>query len=183
MPTDVCVTILLFFCKKYLHILRRFLRRFLRGFLRRFLRQFCAGFCAGFCASPSARSHRSRMAIASQSHRRRIAAMRPHRIAKASRRWRLAELHLPVVHPTRCTQTEDVEPQQWALCEAMMRTHVAVMVERLWPDDSAKVMSGEPSDDEYRVDSESSQHNPHKKLKQSNHEMQYCAQYLSSKLE
>jgi hypothetical protein len=42
------------------------------------------------------------------------------------------ELHMPVVQPTRCTRTEEVEPrQQRALGEVMMRTYVEVMVERL----------------------------------------------------
>jgi hypothetical protein len=81
---------------------------------------------------------RGRIAIASLLHRRRIAVASPHRIAATSRRWRLAEsmltsleLHLPVVHPTCCTRTEEVEPPQLALGEAMMRTHLEVMIERL----------------------------------------------------
>jgi hypothetical protein len=41
------------------------------------------------------------------------------------------ELHLPVVHPTLCKRAEEVEPQQWALGEAMMRTNVEVMTRRL----------------------------------------------------
>jgi hypothetical protein len=77
---------------------------------------------SGFCASPSARSHRSRIAIASPLHRR--IASPPHRVA--GELPTSLELHLPVVHPTRCTRTEEVEPQQWALGEAMMRTHVEV---------------------------------------------------------
>jgi hypothetical protein len=89
----------------------------------------CADFCAGFCAvaSPSALSHRSRVAVASPLHR--SIASQPHRVAGDLPT--LLELHLPVVYPTRCTRTEEVEPQPWALCEAMMRTHVKVMVERL----------------------------------------------------
>ncbi len=36
---------------------------------------------------------------------------------------------MPVVQPTRCTRTEEVEPQQqWALGEVMMRTLVEVQV-------------------------------------------------------
>ncbi len=34
------------------------------------------------------------------------------------------ELHLPVVQPTRCTRTEEVDPQKRALGEALMLTHV-----------------------------------------------------------
>ncbi len=33
--------------------------------------------------------------------------------------------------PTRCTRTEEVEPRQRAMGEAMMRLHVKVIVERL----------------------------------------------------
>ena len=48
---------------------------------------------------------------------------------------------MPVVQPTGCTRTEEVEPrQQQALGEVMMRTNVEVMVERLWLDGPAKVM-------------------------------------------
>jgi hypothetical protein len=70
--------------------------------------------------------------VSAQLHRRLrglIAVASPHRIASLTS----LELHLPVVHwqPTRCTRTEEVEPHQWALDEAMMRTHVEVMVERL----------------------------------------------------
>ena len=52
------------------------------------------------------------------------------------------ELQLPVVPPTRCTRTEEVEPQQRALVDAMMMTQVEVVVERLWLDDPAEVMRG-----------------------------------------
>jgi hypothetical protein len=52
-PTCCIVTILLYFLQKYLHILRQFLRRFPRRFLRG---------CIAVCA------------VASPSHRRRIAA-------------------------------------------------------------------------------------------------------------
>jgi hypothetical protein len=66
-----------------------------------------------------------RIAVASLLHRRRIAvASPPHRVA--GELPTSLELHLPVVHPTRCTRTEEVEPQQWALGEAMTRTHVEV---------------------------------------------------------
>jgi hypothetical protein len=61
------ITVLLYFCKKYLHILRRFLRRFLRWFLRWFLRG-----CIAVCAVAS---------VASLLHRCRIAVASPHRIA------------------------------------------------------------------------------------------------------
>jgi hypothetical protein len=65
----------------------------------------------------------------------RIAVASPHRIGAASSRYRrLAtslELQLPVVPPTRCTRTEEVEPQQRALVDAMMMTQVEVVVERL----------------------------------------------------
>jgi hypothetical protein len=48
---------------------------------------------------------------------------------------------MPVVQPTRCTRTEEVEPRlQWALGEVMMRTCVEVMVERLRLVGPAKVM-------------------------------------------
>ena len=51
------------------------------------------------------------------------------------------ELHMPVVQPTRCTRTEEVEPRlQWALGEVMMRACVEVMVERLRLVGPAKVM-------------------------------------------
>ena len=51
------------------------------------------------------------------------------------------ELHMPVVQPTRCTRTEEVEPRlQRALGEVMMRTYVEVMVERLRLVGPAKVM-------------------------------------------
>jgi hypothetical protein len=64
--------------------------------------------------------------VSAQSHRRLcglIAVASPHRIASLTS----LELHLP----TRCTLTEEVQPNQRALDEAMMRTHVEVMVERL----------------------------------------------------
>ena len=84
---------------------------------------------------------RGRIAVASPSHRRIASA--PHRIGAASHRHRITslhetqalptslELHMPVVQPTRCTRTEEVDPQQRALGEVMMRTYVEVMVERL----------------------------------------------------
>jgi hypothetical protein len=57
--------------------------------------------------------------------------MASQREAQASCRLHFLELHMPVVQPTRCTRTEEVEPQQqWALGEVMMRTFVEVMVER-----------------------------------------------------
>jgi hypothetical protein len=60
------------FLQKYLHILRRFLRRFPRRFLRG---------CIAVCA------------VASPSHRRRIAVASPHSIAAASHRRSIASLH------------------------------------------------------------------------------------------
>jgi hypothetical protein len=98
-----------------------------------------------YSAPVSARLHRRLrgrgIAVASPLHRRRIAAS--HRSRIASPQHRIAaqnagdlptslELHMPVVQPTRCTRTEEVEPrQQRALGEVMMRTYVEVMVERL----------------------------------------------------
>ena len=68
------------FLQKYLHILHRFLRRFiLHRFLRRSLCAASARLCRRLC---------SRIAVASPSHRRRIAVASPHRIGAASRRWR-----------------------------------------------------------------------------------------------
>jgi hypothetical protein len=95
---------------------------------------FCTGFCAGFCliASSSARSHRSYIAVTTPSHRRRIAALHRRRIASLHEMQGTSlKLHLSVVQPTRCTRTEDVDPEQRVLGEASMRTHVEVMVERL----------------------------------------------------
>jgi hypothetical protein len=96
------------------------------GFCAGFCASFCAGFCAGFCAveSPSAQTHRRRMAVASPSHRRIASA--PNRVAarNAGDLPTSLELHMPVVQPTRSTRTEKVEPQKRALGEAMMRTHV-----------------------------------------------------------
>jgi hypothetical protein len=60
------------FLQKYLHILRQFLRRFPRRFLRG---------CIAVCA------------VASPSHRRRIAVASPHSIAAASHRRSIASLH------------------------------------------------------------------------------------------
>jgi hypothetical protein len=120
------------FCKKYLHIPTALCVTILLYFARNTC-IYCAGFCAGFCAvaSPSARTHRRRIAVASPSHRHIASA--PHRVAarNAGDLPTSLELHMPVVQPTRCTRTEEVEPQQRALGEAMMRTHVEVMVERL----------------------------------------------------
>ena len=130
----------------------RFLRRFLRRlFLRRFLRAAVRS-CIAVCA------------VTSPSHCRIVSAA--HRIAarNAGELPTLLELHMPVVQPTRCTRTEEVEPQQqWALGEVMMRTYVEVMVERLWLDDPAKV-SDAPSDEVHRSWS-SAQHNPRKNSK------------------
>jgi hypothetical protein len=77
--------------------------RILRRFLCRFLR-------IAICAVPS------------PSHRR--IASPPHRVA--GELPTSLELHLPVVHPMRCTRIEEVEPQLWALGKAMMQTHVEV---------------------------------------------------------
>jgi hypothetical protein len=97
----------------------RFLRRFLCQFLGRFLRWFLRS-CIAVCAIKSP-SHRR---IASAAHR--IAAQNAGELPTS------LELHMPVVQPTRCTRTEEVElQQQWALGEVMMRTFVEVMVERL----------------------------------------------------
>ena len=63
--------------------------------------------------SPSVHSHRRRIAVASPSHRRRIAASHRRRIASLATPGDLPtslELHLPVVQPTRCTRTEEVGP-------------------------------------------------------------------------
>jgi hypothetical protein len=105
---------------------------------------YTAPISAPVSAPVSTRLHRrlrGRIAVASPSHRRRIAAS--HRSRIASPQHRIAaqnagdlptslELHMPVVQPTRCTRTEEVEPrQQRALGEVMMRTYVEVMVERL----------------------------------------------------
>jgi len=63
--------------------------------------------------SPSVQSHRRRIAVASPSHRRRIAASHRRRIASLATPGDLPtslELHLPVVQPTRCTRTEEVGP-------------------------------------------------------------------------
>jgi hypothetical protein len=82
---------------------------------------------------------RGRIAVASPSHHRRI-ALAPHSVAarNAGDLPTSLELHMPVVQPTRCTRTEEVEPQQLAMGEAMMRTHDEVIVERLLLDDSSK---------------------------------------------
>jgi hypothetical protein len=94
--------------------LRRFLRR-RRRFLRRVLRD-----CIAVCA------------VASQLHRRRIGASHRRRIASLHEMQGTSlKLHSSVVQPTRCTRTEDVDPEQRVLGEASMRTHVEVMVERL----------------------------------------------------
>ncbi len=113
------------FLQNYLCILRRFLRRFLCRFLR------------------------GRIAIASPLHRHRI-VLAPHRVAarNAGDVRTSLESNLPAVQPNRSTRTEEVEPQQWALGEAMIRTHVEVMVERMWLHDPAKIMSGAASSDE-----------------------------------
>jgi hypothetical protein len=102
----------------------RFPRRFPRRFLRRFLRS-CIAVCA--VASPS---HRRRIAVASPSHRSRITSA-PHRVAarNAGGVRTSLESNLPAVQPNRRTWTEEVE--QRALGEAMIRTHVEVMVERM----------------------------------------------------
>ncbi len=86
-------------------------------------------------APVSARLHRrlrSRIAVASPSHRHRIASA-PHRVAarNAGDVRTSLESNLPAKQPNRRTQTEEVEPQQRALGEAMIRTHVEVMVERM----------------------------------------------------
>ena len=63
--------------------------------------------------SPSVHSHRRRIAVASPSHRRRIAASHRRRIASLATPGDLPtslELHLPVVQPTRCSRTEEVGP-------------------------------------------------------------------------
>jgi hypothetical protein len=101
--------------------------RVLRWFLRRFIAQLL--------------SHRPN-------------ASAPHRVAArtAGDLQTSLELHLQVGQPTRCTRTEDVEPQQRVLGEAWMRTHVKGMVERLWLDDPANVKSGAPSNGKQRVD-------------------------------
>jgi hypothetical protein len=93
--------------------LRRFLRR-RRRFLRRFLRD-----CIAVCA------------VASQLHRRRIAASHRRCIASLHEMQGTSlKLHSSVVQPTRCTRTEDVDPELRVLGEASMRTHVEVMVVR-----------------------------------------------------
>jgi hypothetical protein len=75
-----------------------------------------------------------------------------------------------------------VEPrQQRALREVMMKTYVEVMVERLWLDDPAKVIRCTVRWGVYSWST--AQHNPRKKLKKSNHDMQYYVQYLSNKVE
>jgi hypothetical protein len=97
---------------------------------------FCTGFCAGF-ASPSARLHRSYIAFSPLSHRRRIVASHRRRIASLHEMQGTSlKLHSPVVQPTRCTLTEDADPEQRVLGEASMRsmrTYVdsEVMVESL----------------------------------------------------
>jgi hypothetical protein len=114
--------------QKYLRILRRFLRRFPRRFPRRFLRRFLRS-CIAVCAVASP-SHRRRIAVASQPHRSRITSA-PHRVAarNAGGVRTSLESNLPAVQPNRRTWTEEVE--QRALGEAMIRTHVEVMVERM----------------------------------------------------
>jgi hypothetical protein len=95
----------IYFCRKYLHILRRLLRR------------IRAGFCSGFAPVSEHRHLRCRIAVivvASPSHRR--IASPPHRVA--GELPTSLKLHLPAVHPTRCTRTEEVQPQQWALSDA-----------------------------------------------------------------
>ena len=97
-PTDVSVTILLYFVQNtyiYLHgryILKKYLLMYVSlsccifagntfTYCADFRSGFRAGFCAGFCASPSARSRRNRIATASPSHRRQIAGSHRRRIA------------------------------------------------------------------------------------------------------
>ncbi len=92
-------------------------------------------YTAPVSAPVSVRLHRrlrGRITVASPSRCRRIASA-PHRVAarNAGDLPTSLELHMPVVQPTRCTRTEEVEPQQRALGEAMIRTHVEVIVERL----------------------------------------------------
>ncbi len=58
-------------------------------------------------------SHRRRIAV---SHRRRIASL--HEMQGTS-----LKLHPPVVQPTRCTRTKDVDPEQRVLGGASTRTH------------------------------------------------------------
>ena len=68
---------------------------FCAGFLRRFLRGFCAGFCA-VSAPVSARLHRSLrgcIAVASPSHRHRIAASHRRRIASLHEMQATCGLH------------------------------------------------------------------------------------------
>ncbi len=117
-PTAVCVTILLYFAKIPAHNA-----------------PVSAPVSEPVSAPVSARLHhrlRGRVAVASSSHRRCIASA-PHCIAARNTgdvRTSL-ESNLPAVQPNRHTRTEEVEPEQRALGEAMIRTQVEVMVERM----------------------------------------------------
>ena len=172
-PTCCIVTILLYFCKNTCI----------------YCASFCAGFRAGFCAvaSPSARSHRRRIAVASPSHRR--IALQPHRIAAASRRCTKRRRHADFIRITYASGAADSLYTDWKSGasttagsgrsddEDICRSHGRKVVTR-WSSKSYAMHRPMRS-----KDLKPAQHNPRKNLKHSDHDMQYNVQYLGNNVE